>query len=161
MAMVAIERNKRLQGLAAQIGSELGCSDEQIDEIKALAKIADIGHIGIEDRLLKNRINLHGKDNSDYLKHVEIGRSLIAGISEISELESLYLDIYKRYDEWKEGISLSARIVAGAIGFDDISLNCSTARMKNIISLLEKQKGAKYCPKVVDALISVTSKHPA
>lgn len=152
-------RDKRLQGLAAQIGSELGCSDEQIDEIKALAKIADIGHIGIEDRLLKERMSLEGKDNADYMRHVEIGRSLIAGISEISELESLYLDIYKRYDEWKDGIALSARIVAGAIGFDDISMSSSQVRMKNIISAMEKQKGIKYCPKVVGALISVTSKH--
>jgi diguanylate cyclase (GGDEF)-like protein len=155
------KRNKRLQGLAAQIGGELGCSEDQINEIKALAKIADIGHVGIDDRLLKDRVNLRGKDSAEYLKHVEIGRSIIAGISEVSELENLYLDIYKRYDEWKDGIALSARIVAGAIGFDDISLNSSPARMKNIISLMEKQRGTKYCPKVVDALVSIARRHPA
>lgn len=155
------KRNKRLQGLAAQIGSELGCGEDQINEIKALAKIADIGHIGIEDRLLKNRENLRGKDSAEYMKHVEIGRSLISGICEISELENLYLDIYKRYDEWKDGIALSARIVAGAIGFDDISLRSRPARTKNIIALMENHRGTKYCPEVVDALISIASRHPA
>lgn len=155
------QRNKRLQGLSAQIGSELGCSEDQINEIKALAKIADIGHIGIEDRLLKNRINLRGKDSTEYMKHVEIGRTLIEGISEISGMENLYLDIYKRYDQWKDGIALPARIVAGAIGFDDISINSAPARTKNIIAMMEKNRGTKYCPKVVDALVSITSKHPA
>lgn len=155
------KRNKRLQGLAAQIGSELGCSEDQINEIKALAKIADVGLIGIEDRLLKNRVNLRGRDSAEYLKHVEIGRSLIARISEVSELEGLYLDIYKRYDEWKDGIALPARIVAGALGFDDISLSSRPARTKNIIALMEKYRGTKYCPEVVDALVSITSKHPA
>ncbi len=155
------ERNKRLQGLAAQIGSELGCGEEQINEIKALAKIADLGYIGIEDRLLKDRTDIHGEDSGEYMKHVEIGRSLIAGISEISDMESLYLDIYKRYDEWKDGIALSARIVAGAVGFDDVSLYSSPAKTKNIIDVIEKHKGTKYCPSVVDALISIISKHPA
>lgn len=154
-------RSKRLQSLAAQIGNGLQCTDEQINEIKALAKIADLGLIGVEDRLLKNRGGLSGADKIEYMKHIETGRTLIAGMEGVSGLEGLYLDIYKQYDEWQDGIALTSRIVAGAMSFDDISLGNKSAKLKSIISSLEAQKGARLCPEVVDAVKMITTKHLA
>jgi diguanylate cyclase (GGDEF)-like protein len=153
------KRNKRLQSLAAQIGSELSCSEEQINEIKVLAKIADLGLIGIPDTLIAGRYNLTGSDALEYIKHIDAGRTLISNISELSNMEGLYQDIYKRYDEWQDGITLSGRIVAGAVCFDDISLRNKSARIKSIISSIEAQKGKRLCPKVVDAIAKITTKH--
>ena len=154
-------RNKRVQSLAAQIGAELGCSEEQINEIKALAKIADLGLIGISDRLLINRNSLSDCERQEYIKHIEIGRTLIAGMEEISSLEALYIDIYRRYDEWQDGIALPGRIVAGAMSFDDISMGSKTEKMKSIISAVKAQSGTRLCPKVVDAIAKITTKHLA
>lgn len=152
------KRSKRLQSLAALIGSELGCGEEQINEIKALAKVADIGLIGVADALLKNRSGLSDSDRLEYMKHIETGRALIAGIGELSDMESLYLDIYKRYDEWQDGIALTGRIVAGAVEFDDISLSGRTAKIKSVTSSLEALGGTRLCPKVVDAITRITTK---
>jgi diguanylate cyclase (GGDEF)-like protein len=154
-------RTKRLQSLAAQVGSGLGCDEEQINEIKALAKIADLGLVGISDSLLINRNNLSEGEMQEYLRHIEIGRTLIASMEEISSLEALYLDVYRRYDEWQDGIALPSRIVAGAMCFDDISLGNKSAKLKSIISAVESQKGAKLCPKVVDTIAKMTTKHLA
>ncbi len=152
------KRSSRLQSLSAQIAAELGCTGDQINEIKALAKIADLGYVGVSDDLIINRNNFSDSDEG-YFKHVEEGCSLMAQIFELSDMENLYADIFKRYDEWQEGISLPSRIVAGAIGFDDISLSCGTVRIKNIIGYMESEKGLRYCPKVVDAIVKITNKH--
>jgi len=154
-------RNKRVQSLAAQIGAELGCSEEQITEIKALAKIADLGLIGISDSLLIKRSSLNDNERQEYIKHIEIGRTLIAGMEEISGLEPLYIDVYRRYDEWQDGIALPGRIVAGAMSFDDISLGSKNAKMKSIIAAVKAQSGARLCPEVVNAIVKITTKHLA
>ncbi len=46
------KRQTRLLSLSAQIANHLACSEECITETKVLAKIADIGLVGLEDRLL-------------------------------------------------------------------------------------------------------------
>ncbi len=151
-------RHVRIQSLSMEIAQELGCNEEIKNVIKVLSKIAGLGYAGIDDRLLKNRNSLSGRDVIDFMKHVEIGRAIIAGIEELEEMEELYLDVFKRYDEWKEGISLSSRILAGAAGFDDIAFSNNNKRLDEIISELKKQRGIKYCPTVIDAVISVVGK---
>ena len=152
------KRNARLQSLALQISYKMGCGEDCQSEIRILSRVADIGMVGIEDRLLKNRLKLTGKDKLDYLKHIDIGRALIVSIDELSQMEGLYLDIYKRYDEWKDGLALSSRIINGAIGFDDIISSNEAEPYEKVIGLLIKEKGTIYCPKVVDAIISVVNK---
>ena len=154
------KRTVRLQSLSAQIAAQLGCSEEECGEAKALAKLADIGLIGIDDRLLRNRTGLGGKDRMEYLLHVEIGRKIISSIDLISQMEGAYLDIYKRYDEWKDAISLPARIVAGAMGFDDAASGYGV-HMEEMEHRFYAQKGALYCPAIVDAVVSVARKHHA
>ena len=153
------KRHIRLQSLAAQIGAEMGCGSEQISEIKALAKIADLGFLGVSDGLLKSAAYMSEDEKAERAKHAETGRLLIEGISELCDMEPLYLDVFKRYDEWQEGIALPARIVAGAVGFDDISLCGGPVRIKDITAYMESQKGIRYCPKVVNAIVKITNKH--
>ena len=151
-------RCARLQSLALQISYKLGCGEECQREIRILSRIADIGMVGIDDRLLKNRLQLTGKDKLSYLKHIDIGRALIASIDELSQMEGLYLDVYKRYDEWKDGLSLSSRIINGVIGFDDIISSNEAEPYEKVIGFLIKEKGTIYCPQVVDAIICVVNK---
>ena len=149
------KRSVRLQCLSAQVGQMLGCNEDSLQEIRVLSKIADIGLIGLDDRLVRNRARLAGKDRLDYLKHIEYGRAIIVSISELSEMEGLYLDIHKRYDEWRDGLALSSRILAGVMHFDDIASAGQPTKLDTIHASLCREKGAKYCPRVVDALVGI------
>ncbi|MGI5849474.1 MAG: diguanylate cyclase domain-containing protein [Christensenellales bacterium] len=151
------KRSVRLQNLAMKTGYKLGCTEDCLNEIMILTKIADIGLIGIDDRLLANRTNLGGKDKLEYMKHIDIGRAVIESIDELCDIKGLYLDIYKRYDEWEEGIALSSRIIACAMGLDDIIFVYDSLPLDRINEWLLEQKGTKYCPSVVDAIIEVVS----
>lgn|GEM_PF-2338070 len=152
------KRQVRLQSLSSQVASSLGCSEEQINEIKVLAKVADIGLISVADRLIDNRLSLSGKELDEYMRYVEHGREIISKVDELKDMQDLYLDIFKRYDAHKDTLSLASRIIAGVRGFDDI-ISSGTEGLDDITERLIKKKGKEYCPEVVDAIINVAGKH--
>ncbi len=153
------KRQIRLQSLATQVATVLGCGEECINEIKVLAKIADIGLIGISEELLKNRYSLNEKDMEDYMRHIDYGHEIISRLSELSCLQDLYLDIFKRYDEWQDALTLSSCIVAGVRGFDDIVSAGHCVRFLDIKDRFIKKRGAEYCPRVVNAIIKIAGRH--
>jgi HD-GYP domain-containing protein (c-di-GMP phosphodiesterase class II) len=73
-------------------------------------------------------------------------------------MQDLYLDIFKRYDERQETLSLASRIIAGVRAFDDI-VSSGTESFNDITERLIENKGKEYCPEVVDAIINVAGKH--
>jgi len=153
------KRQTRLLSLSAQIANHLACSEECITETKVLAKIADIGLVGLEDRLLINRLKLGREELAEYQKHIEIGRTIISSTEETALFEGLYLDIFKRYDEWKDAIALPSRIIAVVIGFDDMVSAGGSICYDGIKSRLNEKRCSEYCPEVTDAILSVAAKH--
>ena len=152
-------RSVRLQSLSAQVGAAMHCSNDYIQEIKILAKIADIGLIGLEDRLVKNRLRLGGKDKLAYMTHVEHGRKLIVAHEALTGFEGDYLDIYKRYDEWKDGLSIGSRIVAAALRYDDIITSSERMKFERIKDIMQNDSGSKYCPEVVNIILCIMERY--
>lgn len=151
------KRQVRLQSLSAQVAAALGCNEESINEIKVLAKVADVGLISVDDKLIENRLKLSGKERDEYMRHVSYGREIIERIDELKDMEEVYLDIFKRYDQWQDALSLASRIIAGVRGFDDI-VSSNTVGFSDITKRLNDMRGKEYCPIVVDAIISVAGK---
>lgn len=155
------KRQTRLQSMSTQIAGNLGCDEECSETLKVLAKIADLGFIGIDTHIIKKRAVLSPEEYDQYLPHIEIGRDIIASIDEVSEYEGLYLDIFKRYDEWQDAIAMPSRILTGAIGFDDIMYACPKVSFSQIKENVLKKRGKEYCPLVADAILEVAGKHYA
>lgn len=155
------KRQTRLLSLSTQIAGNLGCDEECAETLKVLAKIADLGLIGIDAQLIKKRSSLSEEEYSQYMSHVEVGRDIIASIDEVAEFEGLYLDIFKRYDEWQDAIALPSRILAGAIGFDDLMSVSPRVSFSQIKERFQNKRSKEYCPYVADAILSVAKKHYA
>ncbi len=153
------KRVVRLQSLSVQIGKALFCREETLSDIKLLAKIADIGLIGIGDALLANRLSLNEDDSLVYDCHYEVGRDIILGIDSLAQMENLYADLYKRYDEWQDAIAVPSRIVAVVRGFDDLMLQCNRLTYKEMCQKMGEKKGNLYCPEMVDVLLEVARKY--
>ena len=153
------KRTVRLQSLSAQIARKLGIGEDNLDEVRLLAKIADIGLIGLDERLIVQRKKLRGKDRMVFFQHIEHGRALILSIDGLAIMEPMYLDIFKRYDEWKDGISVSSRIIAGAAAFDDIVYGVEDVTYEDIQKALGRERGVTLCPAVVDAIMDIVGKH--
>ncbi len=153
------KRVVRLQSLSVQIGKALFCREETLSDIKLLAKIADIGLIGIGDALLANRFNLNEDDRLIYDSHYEAGRDIILGIDSLAQMENLYADLYKRYDEWQDAIAVPSRIVAVVRGFDDLMLQNNRLTYKEMCQKMGGKRGNLYCPEMVDVLLEVARKY--
>lgn len=151
------KRQVRLQSLSSQVAAAFGCSEECINEIKVLAKVADIGLISVDDRLIENRLNLTGKELDEYMRHVTYGKEIISRMPELKDMQEVYLDVFKRYDQWYDALPLASRIIAGVRGFDDI-VSSGTVSLDDITNRLVEMRGKKYCPRVVDAIIGVAGK---
>jgi len=148
------KRVTRLSSLATQVGAALGCGEEEMNEIRILSRIVDLGLIGIDRRLLQNRAQLTGRDKQEYLRHIEIGRDMIASVSTLSFMEPLYMQVYKRYEE---GLSaaMPGCIMAAVVAFDDIAFERGTEQMEGIRDWLRRQR-TRLCPEVVEALMTIT-----
>lgn len=153
------KRVVRLQSLSAQIGKALFCKEDMLSEIKLLAKIADIGLIGLDDRLLANRLNLNEDEKLVYDSHYELGRDIILGIYPLAQLESLYVDLYKRYEEWQDAIAMPSCIVTVVRAFDDMMLADGSLSYRELCCLMERQKGKQFCPAIVEVMLEVARKY--
>jgi len=149
----------RLQGLAVQMAEALMCTEETISDIKLLAKLADIGLIGIDDRLLAQRLRLSPEDQRKYDTHFEVGREIISSIDSLAQMESLYIDLYKRYDAWQDAIAMPSRIVAVARGFDDLMLAGEKLTYKELGQKMAAARATLYCPEIVDVLMDIARKY--
>ena len=147
------KRVARLNSLAMQVGAALGCSENELNEIRVLSRIVDIGLVGIEERLLKNRAQLSGRDRQEYMRHVDIGRDIITSINAVSFMEPLYLQVYQKYGEQPES-ALPGCVLAAVTAFDDIAFE--RGEMEGIRDWLSRQK-TRFCPEVVKALMTVTA----
>lgn len=152
------KRVTRIGSLATQVGTAMGCDEEQLSEIRVLSRIVDLGLIGIDARLLKNRTQLSGRDRQEYMRHIEIGRGIITSIDTLAFLEPLYLQVYQRY-EGQQDTALPSKVLAVVIAFDDIAFERGSDQIAGIMSWLRRQK-ARYCPEVVEAMMAVTAGRP-
>ncbi len=155
------KRAVRLQSLSAQVAVMLGCGEECVEVVKVLAKIADIGFIGLNDSLIKNRLSLTGDEYDAFMQHVDHGKKIIGKIDELKDLHELYKSIFKRYDEHPHSkIPLPSRIVAGVRGFDDI-VSARGTGCRDITEKFMEMRGKQFCPEVVDAIADVACRHYA
>lgn len=148
------KRVTRLSSLGAQVGAALGCSEEEMNEIRILARIVDLGLIGIDRRLLQNRAQLTGKDKQEYTRHIEIGQDILRSISALCFMEPLYMQVYRRYEKGQDA-ALPGCIMAAVTAFDDITFERGTEQMEGIGDWLRRQKN-RYCPEVVEAMLEIT-----
>lgn len=154
------KRTVRLQSLSSQVAVILGCGEECIDVVKVLAKIADIGFIGLNNNLIKNRLNLVGDDYDEFMQHVDFGKKIIGKIDELKDLQELYKCIFKRYEQHPGRIPLPSRIIAGVRGFDDI-VSTRKAGGSDLTDQFIETRGKQFCPDVVDAIVDVSCRHYA
>ncbi len=120
-----------------------------------MSRIVDIGLIGIDERLLKNRLHLSGRDQKEYQRHIEIGREIISGIDTLAFMEPLYLQVYRKYGEQPDA-ALPGCVLAAVTAFDDIAFE--RGEMEGIRDWLGRQK-KRFCPEVVNAMLAVTAEN--
>jgi HD-GYP domain-containing protein (c-di-GMP phosphodiesterase class II) len=160
--------SQRVGDLAVEIGLELGLTDREIKHLRYGGILHDIGKIGIVESILCKQSKLTDSEMAIMRTHPEIGASIIEPVTFLGPVRAAVRSHHENWDgsgypdrTKGEDIPLVARIVAAADTFDA----CTSTRpyqkampLVDAMAVMDKLRGARLDPKVVDALRRVVEK---
>lgn len=155
----------RVAQCAVEIARRLGWNETELQNMKYVALLHDIGKIGVPDSILNKPGRLTDAEFAVIKKHPVTGGEILKDIHTIDHLQDGALFHHERYDGkgYPFGlrgtdIPLCARIVGVADAYDAMTTNrvyrdkLSTER---VISEFERGKGTQFDPNLADLFIEM------
>ena len=147
------------------IAVELGCDEEEIENIRQIGLLHDIGKIGVPDSILNKPAKLTKKEFEIMQRHTEIGGEILKDFTTIKNVAEGAKYHHERYDgsgyncglKGKE-IPLTARIIGIADAFDAMTSNRvyrPAMTMDRVIKELNNGRGTQFDPELVDILLGL------
>ncbi|AWI04674.1 HD domain-containing phosphohydrolase [Clostridium drakei] len=160
------EKNKREEQHAHRVsdyckflGKAMNLSDDEIQELKTVGLLHDIGKIAIREDILNKSGNLTAEEWQELKRHPEIGYRILSSANDMAEIAEYVLAHHERWDGngypkglKGEQIPLKSRIIAIADAFDAM---ISERPYKNSLSKEEAVKdlidnaGIQFDPELV------------
>jgi diguanylate cyclase (GGDEF)-like protein len=150
--------------LAVAVATRLDLSPQEIDEIKVVALLHDIGKIGIPDEILHKSTPLTDADWTLMRSHPAIGQSILEPLPGFDRIASAVRHEHERWDGsgYPDGLAetaipLASRIVLACDAFHAL---VSDRPYRNALALdaavaeLEACAGTQFDPAVVAALLT-------
>jgi len=161
------EHTRRVGRLTARIAAALGLPSSEVDLLRAVAPLHDVGKIGVPDRILLSPSALSPDDFTVMKTHTLIGEKLLGG-SEFRHLQAAAEIALNHHERWdgegyphgrrRSEIPLSGRIVAVADTYDALRHRrpYKPAWPRDMaLQEIEASSGSKFDPDVVDAFLIV------
>lgn len=153
----------RVSAYSEAIAKELGLPQGKIDLIKSAALLHDIGKIGIDKNILNKNGKLE-KDEFETIKsHPEIGATIIADLSYLSNISDIIRHHHERNDGkgypdglTHDSIPLETSILTIADSFDAMTTNRpyrSSLSLETALNEIKTNSGTQFNPDIVDASI--------
>ena len=156
---------QQMQDIALKIAQDVALSNIELDRLKKLIKLHDIGKVNISKDILTKKEPLTEKEWDIIKKHPELGYRIARATEEFSHLAE---DILAHHERWDakgyprrlkgEEIPLLARITAIADAYEVMS---SGRPYKNpmsheeIIEEFNRCRGTQFDPELVDLFMKV------
>ena len=147
------------------IAAELGFDGEELENIRQIGLLHDIGKIGVPDSILNKPAELTEEEYAVMKKHVDIGGEILKDFTHIKNVADGAKYHHERYDGSGyncglkgEEIPLTARIIGLADAFDAMTSNRvyrHAMPMNTVIEELKNGKGTQFDPKLVDILLEL------
>lgn len=159
------EHSSRMMELGLLLGKKLELNDSQLNELRLLAALHDIGKIAIPDHILDKEGPLTEEEWNIMRKHSEIGYRIASATPELANIAEAILHHHERWDGKGypyslEGdkIPLSARVIAVVDAYDAMTSDRPYRRaMESEAAILElsKGRGKQFDPLIVDMFLEV------
>jgi response regulator RpfG family c-di-GMP phosphodiesterase len=148
--------------LAAEMGSRMNASQEEIESLGIAGRLHDLGKIGVPDSILLKPGPLTEQEYAIVKEHPVIGATILGSIPSIQPLLPVILHHHERYDGegYPDGIGgleipLWARITAVADTYHALisdrpyrkGMSCEEA-----FTILDDVRGTQLCPDCVDTM---------
>jgi len=163
--------SQRVGDMAAEIGRELGLSEQDVKQLRYGGILHDIGKIGITENILCKQTQLTADEMSVMREHPAIGASIVGPVTFLGTARDAVRSHHEKwngtgYPEGLKGqqIPLIARVVACADTWDA----CTSTRpyqramgAQAAMEVMNRLRGVSLDPDVVDALARVLEKKGA
>lgn len=152
--------SERVGEICALIGKELGFVQEEINELKLMGLMHDIGKIGIDEKILNKEGKLTEQEYEEIKKHPEIGYRILSSGNQMSDIAEYTLAHHERWDgkgypHGKKGteIPLVSRIIAVADAYDAMTSERTYRKPlteKEAVEELKRNAGTQFDPQIVE-----------
>ncbi len=159
------EHTWRMGEIALKIGERLGLPDSELNRLKLLIILHDIGKINIPDEILTKESPLTDEEWEIMKKHPEIGFRIARSTEDFAHVA---YDILAHHEWWDgsgypqglrgEEIPLLARIVAIADCYEVLAFGrnySDSLSPEEIIEEFKKGAGSQFDPKLVEIFLSI------
>ena len=158
----------RVSAYAEAIAKQIGLPQNKIDLIKSAALLHDIGKIGIDKNILNKKGRLEDEEFEKIKSHPEIGASIIADLSYLSNISGIIRHHHERNDGkgYPDGLSydnipLETSILTIADSFDAMTTNRpyrSSLSLETALKEIKDNEGTQFNPDIVDDAIIALQK---
>lgn len=157
--------SKRVSIYSTQIAKGLGMSDTEVENIRKVALLHDIGKIGVSDIILNKPGRLTDEEFALMKLHSTIGGEIIENIKTIPEVDLGVKYHHERYDGKGypaglkgDDIPYIARIIAVADAYDAMSsdrIYRKRLSYDTVMAELEKGTGTQFDPEIAKVMIGL------
>ena len=118
----------RVADLSANLATELGLTEEEVDRVRMAGRLHDLGKIGTRDAVVNKEGPLTAEEFEHVKQHVVIGAQILAPLMHLGDVVLMVKSHHERYDGTGypdglrgEEIPLGGRIIATAEVYDALT----------------------------------------
>jgi putative two-component system response regulator len=161
------QHTQRVGQLAAILATELGLPTDQVELIRRVAPLHDVGKIGIPDTILLKPGRLTSSERRVMQTHTTIGATMLAG-GRSPLVQAAERVAHSHHERWDgkgypdgyaaEQIAVEARIVAVADFLDALTHDRPYRKawsVEKTVAAIVAERGGHFDPTVVDALLAI------
>ncbi len=160
----------RLSELCERLAIRIGLSQSQIDTLKLLAQVHDLGKVGIPDQILFKEGPLTKEEWEIMRLHPEKGFRIASASPDLSGIADFILKHHEKWDGTgyplglaREAIPLECRILAIADAFDAMTSDrpYRQALSKEVaIKEIKRSSGSQFDPNLVEVFLELMKEDP-
>ncbi|MDR3586480.1 MAG: transporter substrate-binding domain-containing protein [Desulfosporosinus sp.] len=157
------QHSYRVSALCQSMGEALGLLEGEVQELKSVGLLHDIGKIAIDEEILNKPGKLTNDEWEEIKRHPEIGYRILSTVNGMAEMAEYVLAHHERWDGlgYPKGIKgeelpLQPRIIAIADAYDAMtSARSYRDALPDEVAIAELQKnaGVQFDPELVKVFI--------
>ncbi len=157
---------QRVMEISCELGKRLGMSESEIEDLRYVAILHDIGKIGVPARILNKQGKLTDDEYNDIKKHPLIAYNILKDVEFIKRGLDGILQHHERYDGRGypygikgESICKLGRILCIADAFDAMTSDRPYRKamsMREAVNEIERCKGSQFDPYIASEFIQLS-----
>jgi len=157
--------SNRVTDISTTIGTELGCTSEELDILNVAGRLHDIGKIGVRDEILLKPGKLTNEEFEKIKEHPLIGANIIKNLGFWDREINIIKCHHERFDGngYPDGIKgkdipMLSRILSVADVYDALASDRPyRTRMdeKSILKYLQEGAGTQFDPEIVEVFLKL------